>query len=408
MSFAELQIPEERINSVIYLDEMANIFGIELDFDYDDPQTAFEFTQMAVNIHKFGQNTSYPVGCVYWGIDENDRKFFVPCVNTIPQKIKDTLDEGEEHIAGSHATAHAEMVGLNIVPPYKKLSEATDKSPCPTCMEGLCELSNTVFTSRRIDAVYFDNASLEGDKAQELWEFSSKMLKPIAQNGRVGLIALDLKNKEIAQTIAPIPKQGTPKVKLENPIEVKILEGITSFDQINTQAILAQTKAAAKSSTIPSNQEATTLILEHEGEFYAITAAASLPPGFKASESMHLLNHDLHTKKRSYLFQEDSLKRCKVTAKAMGLNTNGSMMICTQIPKGGMMINATLYGVDKLITKNKLTIDFDKEGHKVLLELTGYTGKPAIIKHEAANDSKFAPNTKTAPDKLPELLPEAS
>ncbi|MBX2833585.1 MAG: hypothetical protein KTR28_01295 [Micavibrio sp.] len=394
MSFAELKIPEERINSVIYLDEMTKIFSEKLDFNYNDPQTAIQFTQMAKNISVYGQNSSYPVGGVYWGIDKNDRKFFVPCVNTIPTPIKETLGENEEHIARSHATAHAEMVGLNLLPPYKKLSEATDKSPCPTCMEGLCELSNSKYTDAKLDAVYFDKASLDGEAAQEKWKFSKNMLKPITQNGRVGLMSVDLKNKKIEQVINDIPDEDTPKAELENEIEVRVLKGITSFDQIDTKAILRNTIQAAKNSTIPSNKEATTLIVEHEGQFFTITAAASLPPGFKAKDSQQHFEYDKKTEKRSYLFQEDSLIRCKVTARALGLNTKGAAMVCTRTPSSGMMINAVLYGIKKMITKAEFRLPhfFNKKANEqdmVMLEITGKTGKPAIIQHEAANDPEL-------------------
>ena len=402
MSFAELDIPREHINTVIYLDEMADKLGqsVSIDWDVPDKEIAADLIKLASKIEKYGENSAYPVGAVYWGTDIDGRKFILPTVNTIPDRIKDHLPEGEERIGygenDSHATAHAEMVGINIMPKIKEVSLALRVSPCTTCQEGLSVFSSSHHHSGHINAIYFDDSTLEEPAAKKLWQYSSKMLPEIAKNGKIGLFSIDTDTAEIKKEIAPIHNEGHKDVLIENPVQVQVLLDVKSFDEIDTSEILLMTKRAAKKSTIPNNKEATTLITEVDGKFIAITAAAALPPGFKASESKQHFEHDENTKKRTYKYVMDALKRCKMTAKALGLNTQNSMAVCTRTPTSGMLINAVLYGVDKLVTKSEYKLEHmfnnnpDADKDTTLLALTiGNNDTPPIIKHLHAtqNDS---------------------
>lgn len=374
-------ITEDILNRPIYLDEYDDLLGIDLDnFDPASEETAVAMTRLALEIEKYGQNSKYPVGVAMWGKDKDNRIFMIPAVNTIPQKIKDHLaaKNGEpeniripskEEIAGSHMSAHGEFMGLLAVPfGFQSLYVATSRAFCATCGEALCELGNSNHHRGNIEMLYSASGALH-DKGHEhhkeavkKWGFAKPILRNVFGKGKVGMALIDTKAGKIVEHIAPFVPKRERGVYSENPVEIEELEGITSFDQIDMTKILKLTKQHAKSSKTPRKVEAVTLIQQDplNGKFYRITASASLPPGFRMSESKKFFEHDEHTEKRSYLYLMDALKRSKIAAIDMGLNTHGAKAVCTRIPTSGMLVNAVEYGITDFYTDKSLTVKWDR------------------------------------------------
>jgi len=329
------------------------------DFDYSAPDTAFYFTSMAQKIAQHGGNPKYLVGSVIFGIDQNNKTFFIPTTNAIPRGISEKFSS-DDMIGTGHPSVHAEMHGMALLPPFKQISFALSKPPCPTCLEGLSELRNFRPEQGRVDSIFVDDHCLDNPATQEKWSLSQKMVHSISQKGHIGVFFLHLK----AKTSKPFSLSCENAVLnlTENLILVETLHTTQDFDQFDLAYYMKAAEQLAEISSLPQNKEAVIGIGKNaHGTWITIGATASLPPGFTYETDKHVLDKDTAIKKKSYQYKMSAAKRVMMAAIKLGVHFGEGGLICTTPPPSGMVLNAFAYGVRTIVTLPITTALGDKD-----------------------------------------------
>jgi hypothetical protein len=221
----------------------------------------------------------------------------------------------------------------------------------------------------------------------------------ITRTGQIGLQIINTTSGFVTETVTPAVPKAQKTAKTDNPIEIKELKDITHIDQIDFSALREYAKKYAKTSSIPGNTEAVTMITQNDdGKFYSITAAASYPAGSTPEDQGRYAQRDETNKKKSYQYRLDALKRVKVASKVADINTLGATIICIKIPTAGMLVNAVQYGIDTIITRSKVQMDFDQDRHAVFATFRA----AKILEHKLVKNPKPKKNGHQ-PAAIPEI-----
>ncbi len=350
-------------------------------FDYLAPETACRFVALARDIAQYGENPAYLVGAVAFGIDQHDQSFFIPTANTIPDAIKNTLTDLQT-IGGGHPSVHAEMHAMECLPPFKRVSFAISRPPCPTCLEGISELRNFHSAHGTVDSLFIDSHSLNDPSTQDKWDISKKMVENIAENGHIGVTFLNLETR-IWEVFTP-RALDTLHAETENPLFFKYHSRAKALEDFNLAYLLAHTIEMATHSTIPDNQEAATALgRTHDGEWVTISASASLPPGFTVQQHNALLAQDSSRTKRSYQYKMSAAKRVMIAAIKEGILLENGILVCSTPPQSGMLVNAIDYGLRTFITP-PMTFSPQSPDHMAFLQLQ----QAGILNHRIVKPKK--------------------
>ena len=350
----------------------------DLDFNYNDPKTAITFMRKACGAEEHGMNSQYPVGCAIFGIDKQDRPFYILTPNTIPEIIQEKLSH-EDALVDGHPTVHAEMEGVILLPPFKRISFCVSRPVCPTCLEGISELKNIKPEDGTVDTVHIDSASLKIGSTQEKWEQSSNMIKKIAKRGQLGVAFLDIQTgeKEWFVKRPSLKKKSSRPVYIENAVQIDEIEGEHSLESFSLKDAMGLAQAAAKNSTVIPGEGVIILGRDAQNKWHAIQAACSLPPGFSARSDKDLFEQDRQQTKRTYQYLMPALKRAMMAAIKGGISLEGGVVVATRVPPSGMMVNAIGYGLETLVTPHG-KLDMGQSNHKQLAQFV----HKGILEHQ--------------------------